>query len=350
MEPALSEQRYPVEFTGTTAQYFRIWIVNLALTVLTLGIYSAWAKVRKRRYFYAHTHIDGESFEYRGRPIAILKGRLIAVGLFLAFIVGGNVFPELSLETNTGKALFFILAVTVGPWLIVRSLKFNAANTAYRNVRLAFLGSWKGCFLVVIKYVWLALIAILYPYFKHQLVKYAAQHHAYGTTRFEVADFKKPFIHAYAVAFGLGLLGVVALIVLVVVAGTIGRAQPSALVLLGTYAGFLGTYAVFLLLYAFVRARTTNAVWNAIRIGPVRFECSMRGRDYMWIYLSNVAAIILTLGFATPWAVIRTMRYRARKFVVLAAGPLESFIEGEAAQVGAAGQEIAELFDLDVAL
>jgi uncharacterized membrane protein YjgN (DUF898 family) len=165
-----------------------------------------------------------------------------------------------------------------------------------------------------------------------------------------VADFKKPFIHAYAVAFGLGLLGVVALIVLVVVAGTIGRAQPSALVLLGTYAGFLGTYAVFLLLYAFVRARTTNAVWNAIRIGPVRFECSMRGRDYMWIYLSNVAAIILTLGFATPWAVIRTMRYRARKFVVLAAGPLESFIEGEAAQVGAAGQEIAELFDLDVAL
>ena len=51
------ESRYPVEFTGTAAQYFRIWLVNLALTVLTLGIYSAWAKVRKRRYFYAHTKI-----------------------------------------------------------------------------------------------------------------------------------------------------------------------------------------------------------------------------------------------------------------------------------------------------
>jgi len=36
LEPALSEQRYPVEFTGTTAQYFRIWIVNLALTIITL--------------------------------------------------------------------------------------------------------------------------------------------------------------------------------------------------------------------------------------------------------------------------------------------------------------------------
>jgi uncharacterized membrane protein YjgN (DUF898 family) len=338
------EQRYPVEFTGSTGQYFRIWLVNLALTVLTLGIYSAWAKVRKRRYFYAHTRIDAESFEYRGRPIAILKGRLIAVGLLLALIVAGNVFPELSLESTTGKVLFFAVAVTLGPWLIVRSLKFNAANTAYRNVRFAFLGTWKGCFFVVIRYVWFVFIAILYPYFKHQLVKYAAQNHAYGTTRFEVADFKKPFIHAYAVAFGLGLLGILAIIGLVIAAAAIGRSsEPPVLVLLGMYAGFL-------LLYAFVRARTTNAVWNAIRIGPVRFECSLRGRDFMWIYLSNVAAIILTLGFATPWAVIRTLRYRVRKFTVLAAGPLEGFIEEQVAQVGAAGQEIAEVFDFDVAL
>jgi uncharacterized membrane protein YjgN (DUF898 family) len=338
-----AEQRYPVEFTGTTGQYFRIWIVNLALTVLTLGLYSAWAKVRKRRYFYAHTRIDGESFEYRGRPSAILKGRLIAVGLLLILVVAGNVYPQVSLETLTGKAIFFVVAVTLGPWLVVRSLKFNAANTAYRNVRFAFLGAWQGCFLVVIKYVWLVFIAILYPYFKHALVRYAARHHAYGTTRFEVADFKKPFIHAYAVAFGLGLLGILALFAAMIALGTMNRGQAPLLMLVGIYGGFL-------VLYAFVRARTTNAVWNAIRVGPVRFECTMRGRDYMWIYLSNVAAIIATLGLATPWAVIRTLRYRARKFALMATGPLEGFIEDQAAQVGAAGQEIAEVFDLDVAL
>ena len=332
------ESRYPVEFTGTAAQYFRIWIVNLALTVLTLGIYSAWAKVRKRRYFYAHTRIDGESFEYRGRPLAILKGRLIAVGLFIGLIVIGNLYPELSLESFTGKAIFFVVAVTLGPWLVVRSLKFNATNTAYRNVRLAFLGTWRGCFGVVIKYVWFVFITILYPYFKHQLVRYGAVHHAYGATRFEVADFKKPFINAYAVAYGLGILGVAFLL-------AVGLMAPLAAMIMVP-----GIYGGFLLLYAFVRARTTNAVWNAIRVGPVRFECTMRARDFVWIYLSNVLAIIATLGFATPWAVIRTLRYRASRFVVVAAGPLESFVEGEAAQVGAAGQEIAEVFDFDVAL
>src|SRR6266404_7232639 len=78
-------ERHPVEFTAHAGEYFRIWIVNLALTIVTLGIYSAWAKVRKRRYFYGHTRIDGESFEYRANPVAILKGRLIAVALFAGF-------------------------------------------------------------------------------------------------------------------------------------------------------------------------------------------------------------------------------------------------------------------------
>ena len=47
------------QFTGKTGEYFGIWIVNLFLTIVTLGIYSAWAKVRKKRYFYANTIIDG---------------------------------------------------------------------------------------------------------------------------------------------------------------------------------------------------------------------------------------------------------------------------------------------------
>ena len=59
-------------------EYFRIWIVNLLLSLVTLGIYSAWAKVRRLRYFYGHTSVDGGTFGYHASPIAILKGRLIA--------------------------------------------------------------------------------------------------------------------------------------------------------------------------------------------------------------------------------------------------------------------------------
>ncbi len=47
----------PMSFTGTGADYFRIWIVNLALTVVTLGVFSAWAKVRRLQYFYRDTRL-----------------------------------------------------------------------------------------------------------------------------------------------------------------------------------------------------------------------------------------------------------------------------------------------------
>src|SRR5476649_1623037 len=128
--------RYPVEFTGSAAEYFRIWIVNLALTILTLGVYSAWAKVRKKRYFYGNTLIDGECFDYRAHPLAILKGRLIAVTALALYYACSEFAP-------TYHWLLFLAAPFLLPWLIVRSMAFNAYNTTYRNIRLHFRGGYR---------------------------------------------------------------------------------------------------------------------------------------------------------------------------------------------------------------
>ena len=83
----------PFKFTGSGAEYFRIWIVNLLLTILTLGIYSAWAKVRRLRYFYGNTTLAGSSFEYHGQPLQILKGRLIAVAVLIPYFLVAWFFP-----------------------------------------------------------------------------------------------------------------------------------------------------------------------------------------------------------------------------------------------------------------
>lgn len=50
-----------VRFCGSGSEYFRIWIVNLLLTIVTLGIYSAWAKVRTLQYFYRNTQLGGRA-------------------------------------------------------------------------------------------------------------------------------------------------------------------------------------------------------------------------------------------------------------------------------------------------
>src|SRR6201992_900386 len=89
MEPVRTPEQ--LRFTGTGGEYFGIWIVNLLLTVITFGIYSAWAKVRRLQYFYRHTELAGSSFDFHGSPRRILIGRVIA---FL-MLVGYNLSVQL---------------------------------------------------------------------------------------------------------------------------------------------------------------------------------------------------------------------------------------------------------------
>ena len=124
---------HPFRFTGNGGEYFRIWIVNLCLSLLTLGIYSAWAKVRRLQYFYRHTSVAGASLDYHGDPVAILKGRIIAVGLFAIYSLAG----KFSLIYG---AAAFVLILVVMPWLLVRSFRFRLHNTSYRGLRFAFHG------------------------------------------------------------------------------------------------------------------------------------------------------------------------------------------------------------------
>src|SRR5690348_9519846 len=53
-------RRLSIRFSGGGGEYFRIWIVNLLLTIVTLSLYYPWAKVRKLRYFYGNTVVDGQ--------------------------------------------------------------------------------------------------------------------------------------------------------------------------------------------------------------------------------------------------------------------------------------------------
>jgi uncharacterized membrane protein YjgN (DUF898 family) len=331
---AAAEHRYPIEFTARAGEYFRLWIVNLALSVITLGIYSAWAKVRRRRYFYGHTRLDGEGFEYRANPVAILKGRIIAVAAIAAYYAAGHFAPMYQI-------VLWIPIIILGPWLLVRSLAFNAYYTAHRNVRFRFDGTYGGCLKVVLSHAWVVLLPIAYPYFKRRLLHFIAENHRYGSARFEVADFKKPFIHAYAVGYGIALLLFVGFFAAIATAGRETRIAPIAVVLwLG------GLFIVF----AYIRAGTTNALWNALRVGPVRFESALRVRDVVWLQFSNLVAVLFTLGLAAPWAAVRTLRYRASKTTAIVSGPLDGFAQAEAQQVSVTGEEIADFFGIDIGL
>src|SRR5262245_31099382 len=124
-----SAQSLEWRFTGKATEYFRIWIIGVALSLLTLGIYSAWAKVRSQQYFYRHTWLDGSSFEYIASPRELLRGRLLFAALLTLVFIVQVVFTPAALVV-----LALLLAVT--PWVIVRSIAFRARSSVFRNVPL----------------------------------------------------------------------------------------------------------------------------------------------------------------------------------------------------------------------
>ncbi|HEX8883112.1 MAG TPA: DUF898 family protein, partial [Noviherbaspirillum sp.] len=128
-------------FSGSGAEYFRIWIVNLLLTVATLGIYSAWAKTRRLQYFYRNTHLAGPSFDFRGDPKAILRGRILAVLLVAAYQYAFGFSARAGIVTVA-------LLVAAMPFLIRSALRFRLSNTWYRGLPFGFAGSVIGAYRV----------------------------------------------------------------------------------------------------------------------------------------------------------------------------------------------------------
>jgi uncharacterized membrane protein YjgN (DUF898 family) len=343
-------ERHRPEFSGRAGEYFGIWFVNLILSIVTLGIYSAWAKVRTERYFYGNTKLAGASFEYLASPIAILKGRLIAYAVVLAL--------GLSLRFSPGTYLVLILIVSaLMPMIIVLGLRFHARNSAWRGLSFRFdetLGSAYGPFMG-----WPILsgmtLTLLFPYAKRRQHEFLVEGHKFGGERFEYAGDVGKYYVPYAIAAGCVVGGFIAMSVGIGVISTaagVGQDSQARAAALGPgmIAFFLTFYAALFAVMVFVRTRYANLLWNSSRLDEHRFESTLRARDMMWLYLSNGVAIVCTLGLAVPWAMVRLARYRAEHFAIVTTGSIDTFVADADRQRSAAGAELVDALDVGVDL
>ena len=344
---AVAAPVYPFRFTGRTGDYFRIWIVSLCLSILTLGVYSAWGKVRKKRYLYAHTQLADCAFEFRARPLAILKGRAIAVLLFGGFAATGHFLPAV-------QWLFIALLLVLTPWIVVAANRFNAQNSAYRNIRFGFTGRIGEAAKIFLGFGVLSILSIglVYPYYRLRRARFVVGHHRFGATGFVEALYGGDFYAAYILAglmmFGAAIAAIVGGIVFAFVASVFGGAGAPGRAVVYVPAALM--YGVYLLAFSYLRARVGNLTLNGARIGSLQLSSTLRARDLFWLYFSNILAIIASLGLATPWATLRMARYRAQRLVLIAHQALEGLAASPADRASATGSEVSDLFDVDVSL
>ena len=322
--------RIPFEFHGTGSEYFKIWLVNVILSIVTLGIYSPWAKVRRKQYLYGNTRVQGASFEYLADPVKILKGRAIVVCILLVHLILSKLSPIIG-------AILGLAIIVIFPWLVVRSLAFNARNSAVRNIRFGFDGNlWEAAKVYVL---WPFLTAftfgILSPYVLFRQTKFIVENSSYGTTGFTFAATARGY-------YGLFFSALIPIVIGIVFMAASGFFFQPAIILV--------VLVMYLYLFVFFSVKLTNLFYNSSRIALHRLESTQKIKEYIIIVVTNSVATALTLGLYHPWAKIRTLRYKLEHLTLIASGDLNSFISKEQKQVSAVGEEMGEFLDFDFGL
>jgi uncharacterized membrane protein YjgN (DUF898 family) len=342
-----------LHFTGSGAEYFGIWIVNLLLTIVTLGIYSAWAKVRRLQYFYRHTEVAGSSFDFHGSPTRILIGRVIALGMLFAY--------NYSVRLQSALTIVILAAIAfVMPWLLRNSFRFRLYNTSWRGTRFHFRGTVARAYRVFLLNGFLALITlyVMAPFVHQRLKAYQHDNSWFGRTRCSFHARAGQFYLIY-----LLLLGAIVVFWLVIGFSGVGGALAS-LFQAQRHGGHSNPQAVFrvmAILYGAVilmavsigpvfHALITNLIWNNTRLGEHRIECNMSPLVLIWITASNFVLVVVTLGLFIPWAMVRLARFQLESVRLLPASDLQEFVAAEPETVGAVGEEAATAFDFDISL
>ena len=372
-------------FHGTGSEYFRIWIVNILLTLLTLGVYSAWAKVRRMQYFYENTELMGARFGYHADPIKVLKGRILAVLAVVGFYSLAYLFPAI-------EPLGSLIWVALLPALLCFALYFRLRNTSYRGLRFAFSGSLRQAYIalrlpltlsllglaavaialhffeenksfgmfwgIVLTLVYVLFPIFVMPMFQVQWKRFAHEHSQYGTEQFgfsaTVMQYTKTYLGSFAV-FLLLVIPIAIILMLFILLATKILKQANGLTSLWpsfseilVFIGFI--YVILFSVAPYLKAKFFNLAWSNTQIGGHRFAADVPVIGFMGVSAANFFLILLTLGFYRPFAVIRTQKYLLAHLYLNTLGePAEIFKMADSSKPSATSEGALDLFgDMDM--
>jgi uncharacterized membrane protein YjgN (DUF898 family) len=320
VEPGLEKTHvlHRAEFHGTVREYFGIWVVNTLLTLVTLGLYAPWAKVRRNRFFHANTTLAGFGFDYHATGGQLLKGWLLVAAYLVITQLIGDAYPLATLG-------IVALVLIVFPWLVERGLRFKARVTSYRNLRFQFHGSLIKVYVSLLLGGMLGLVSfgLLAPIFSKIYYSYLFDGVSYGGRRFKtrgrigriytsiwlpaliivVGLFPSSFLFAYTLSYEYEVMPTE------VMKSDWWRAVFHVLFSYVAIIPFLLAYYLMLIVY---RTGVRNVMWSAATFdGKHRLVSDVPRMRYAWILISNTVVTIASFGLLRPWAAVRERRFIA---------------------------------------
>jgi uncharacterized membrane protein YjgN (DUF898 family) len=290
-------------FHGSGGSLFGIQIINLFLTLVTLGIYSFWGRVKVRKYMMSQSDFEGDRFAYHG------TGKELMIGWLKAIIIIG--VPIVALMLLSAGALVYVVFAVFMPVAVVNARRYRLSRTSWRGIRFSFRGGVMDFFKISIK-GWLltaVTLGIAYPIWQNWRQEFLVAHAYFGNRRFEYDGSGKDLLWSYVLNILLSL-------------------------------------PTFGICWVWYWARVQRYYSEHTRFGGGNFRSTVTGGGLFGLMFGNLFLLIITLGLAWSWVLVRNARFFLGHLYL--DGPLETAeIMQEAQAADATGDVLSGFFDLD---
>jgi len=300
-------------FHGSGGSLFGIHIVNMFLTVVTLGIYYFWAKVRVRKYLLSESEFEGDRFAYHGTGKELLVGFLKAVLVFGVPLVLLGIIQEFlvripALRVVLGLVTYAAVLVLI-PFAIVGARRYRLSRTSWREIRFSFRGRAldfiklfaAGSFLSGIT------LGLYYPFFDTRRHGFLVSHSYFGNQKFDFDGRGRDLFGSF-------------LVVILLFFPTLG------------------------LIWFWYQAKKQRYFWEHTSLATAHFHSTVTGTRLFLLSVGNLLLLVATLGVGFPWIMVRNVRFAFRYLTL--EGPLDlSGIQQEAQAATATGEALAGFLD-----
>jgi uncharacterized membrane protein YjgN (DUF898 family) len=316
--PAAKEGAYRIAFRGSGGSLLGIYGINSLLTIVTLGVYSFWAKVKVRRYLFSETEFEGDRFAFHGTGMELFLGTLKAFGVFLLPIMLLQSLPDLlglpRVVSTVAGFLALLLFLTFLPVATVGARRYRLSRTSWRGIRFSFRGGvwdfmklfWTGGLLSSIT------LGLYYPFFETRQQAYFVGNTRFGTQGLSFDGKGRDLFWGFFFAvpllpFTLGLSGI------------------------------------------WYLAKKRRYYWERTHMGDASFKFPITWGKLLGLYAVNLLLLVPTFGLAWPWVVVRNARFTCEHLRL--EGPLNlEAITQDALSASTTGEGLAGLLDTDLGL
>ncbi len=356
---------------GRFGELFVLFIINILLGIVTLGIYRFWGKTRIRKYIWSRTSFRGEHFEYSGTGMELFLGFIFAFLIFGPPFIGFYIwiyFDPPPQDSNDPRFLariavlyliVFGLAILAFYFIHVATFaayRYRLSRTLWRGIRGSVSGSaWAYGFLGFgLSFLNALTLFWTRPWADTVLLKYRLNRTTIGSEPLACKLEAGPLYGSFALAWLLTMFATI-----LAIAGIVGAffsfsdlvqrpgQQPPMAFLVVVVLLYLLIPVVWLATINFYRAALIRETAKKSRLDGLAFRFDVGGWRLLWFNFSNFLIVLITLGLLLPLVILRYARFVAEYLRI--EGELDYGKVRQSQDKGPRyGEGIAEFFGLGV--